>query len=160
MDRLVFIDDDADELRIVQDLVSGTYEYLGLHWPEQVPDRATIGEPEPVIFLSDLYVPPPTHRDVAADFPDEVLAGQAELARKTAEAFLQLYPGPRDAKKRMRQTMAALRQGRDLLDEQWLGLDSHPNTVWEYLTLYAASIQACRSSSTRERLLRTMLRTR
>jgi len=126
MDRLVFIDDDPDELRIMQDLVVDIYEYLGLDWPTQVPDRATIREPDPAIFVSDLYVPSPTYREGAADFPDAVLARQAELAKKTAAAFLKLYPGPRDAKKRMRGTMAALGEGRNLLDEQWQGLGQSP----------------------------------
>jgi DNA-binding NarL/FixJ family response regulator len=126
MDRLIFIDDDADELEIMRDLIGNAYDYLGLHWPEQLPDRSTIHEPEPAIFVSDLYVPPSNHRDAAADFPDEVLARHAELARKTAEAFRDLYPGPRDAKKRMRQSMAALVQGRNLLDEQWRGLGQSP----------------------------------
>ena len=47
MDRLIFIDDDADELEVMRDLILNAYDYLGLHWPEQLPDRSTIHEPEP-----------------------------------------------------------------------------------------------------------------
>jgi len=126
MKRLVFVDDDRDELEAMEQLVVGTYAFVGLHWPREVPNRVTIGEPTPAIFVSDLYVPSLNGRDEFIDFPAEVLAKQTELAKKTAEAFMRLYPGPQNAKRRMRQTMAALVLGRELLDEQWQGLAQSP----------------------------------
>src|SRR5712692_1007637 len=108
MKRLVFVDDDREELEAMEQLVVGAYEFVGLHWPRQVPNRVTIGEPTPAIFVSDLYVPSLNGGDEPIYFPPVVLAKQMELAKRTAEEFMQLYPGPTNAKRRMRQTMAAL----------------------------------------------------
>jgi hypothetical protein len=57
MSRLVFFDDDADELKAFGEIVRDRYEYLPFHWPRQtaddVPDR-----PLPDIVVLDLYLPP------------------------------------------------------------------------------------------------------
>lgn len=135
MDRLVFIDDDADEIDKVRELVKDTYEYLGLQWPKQLPDKMTIGEPEPVIFVSDLYVPPQNHRDDITDFSDEMLLQHVEVAQQAAAAFLSLYPGPGEAKRRMRMTMDTLGRGRELLDRQWRALGQSPDHGIEILRL-------------------------
>lgn len=104
MEKLVFIDDDEDKLRSFGELVAGAYECVTLHWPSQKPDEDTVGM-APAIFVSDLYLPSADYSDTLVDFPTEELQRQAEIATEVASCFPKLYPGPRNAKKRMRETM-------------------------------------------------------
>ena len=131
--KLVFIDDDPDELESMKKLVSRAYDYVPIYWPKQVPDRATIGVSTPAIFVSDLYVPSRTAQADIDDFKTKTLQRHKKLAKETANAFNRLYPGPRNAKKRMRKTMEALTRGRKLLDEQWSGLGQSPDYGLEIL---------------------------
>lgn len=125
MDRLVFIDDDEDELARVKDLVAGAYEFVQVHWPQEKPTEELIGRP-PDLFVSDLYMPPSEHRVDPADHCKEVLEAQAARAGKIAERILRLYPGPRHAKKRLKETMDCLNEGRGLLDAQCEELEQSP----------------------------------
>ena len=79
MDRLVFIDDDEDELELMRGLVVGAYEYVPLHWPRQKPAEDLTGSP-PDIFVSDLYLPPKDDGDDPIDHSKEVLEMQAAKA--------------------------------------------------------------------------------
>ncbi len=58
MRRLVFIDDDPEELESMREIVREEYDYIPLQWPSQKPTGERIGAP-PDIFVSDLYLPGP-----------------------------------------------------------------------------------------------------
>jgi hypothetical protein len=51
VDRLVFIDDDEDELATFNSLVSDAFDCVLLHWPTDKPTREAVGDPAPVIFV-------------------------------------------------------------------------------------------------------------
>ena len=125
MKRLVFIDDDEEELKCMRKIVGGAYEYTQLHWPRQKPTKRFVGAP-PAIFVSDLYLPPADHGGDPVDHPPKVLKKQAASAKRVGNCFPKLYPGPRDAKQRLRETMKCLKKARDLLDEQWKELSQSP----------------------------------
>jgi hypothetical protein len=57
VDRLVFLDDDGRELDELRPLVSGTYDYVPLLWPQQEPTPDVIKDA--ALFVSD----PRQHRD-------------------------------------------------------------------------------------------------
>jgi CheY-like chemotaxis protein len=126
MERLVFIDDDLEELKSMKRLVAGAYELIQVHWPRQKPTEELIGEP-PALFVSDLYLPPGDQPDDVKDLPQDMLKAHAVKARGIANRFCTLFPGPRNAKKRLKDTMDCLIAGRDLLDLQWIALRQSPD---------------------------------
>jgi hypothetical protein len=79
MERLVFIDDDKDELESFQKLVSRVYECVPIHWPRRKPTEEHVGA-RPVIFVSDLCLPPGDCVDDLVDFPAKELEDQAKMA--------------------------------------------------------------------------------
>lgn len=103
MQRLVFIDDDEEELKSMERLVAGAYRYVPVHWPHQRPTQMHIGKP-PAIFVSDLYLPPPDQGRGPKDLPRMVLQAHAVRAKRVGKCFRKLFPGPEDAKKRLKKT--------------------------------------------------------
>src|SRR5713226_1291799 len=125
MERLVFIDDDEEELEGFASLVAGEFDYVPLHWPRQKPSEATVGD-APALFVSDLYLPSSDHVEQVVDFSVAMLGAQSAMAEKVGTCFRNLFPGPRHAKRRLRETMKCRLQGRQLLDLQWQGLHQSP----------------------------------
>lgn len=86
MRRLVFIDDDKTELDGFRSIVEGQYDYIGVHWPNESAKLFSMSAPD--IFVSDLYLPPPTGDSV----PTDAQRNEAkEHARKVSERFSRLY---------------------------------------------------------------------
>ena len=122
MKRLVFIDDDQSELDEFRTIVDGRYEYEPMQWPRDKARLFSIAEPS--IYVSDLYLPPPSGDATPTQ-------AQRDNARKAAqqvgERFSKLYAGPsRTDKERLRETMKAMGKARDLLDRQWKALGQSP----------------------------------
>ncbi len=133
MRRLVFVDDDNDEIDNMANLVEGSYAYLGLHWPQKRPENL-VGEP-PDIFVLDLYLPP-GHRQAVDDIPAEERRDQAVLAEDVADGFAKLYTAdpPYSDKARLRETMKAIQRAYDpLLRRQWKALDQSPDNGLQLL---------------------------
>jgi len=122
MRRLVFIDDDKAELDEFRSVVEGKYDYVTVHWPEE--STKLFGMSAPDIFVSDLYLPPPTGDSV----PTEAQRNDArEQARKVAEAFSRLYSNALDDKARLRETMRAITDAYAMLRLQWAALGQSPD---------------------------------
>lgn len=123
MPRLVFLDDDADELKAFGEIVRGSYEYLPFHWPGKT---AKDIQCTPDLVVLDLYLPPPDKPEPSR-IAEEKLAGQRIIAEGVAECFRRLYPEfAHDSKRLLRETMACLTRGRKLLDTQWRALNQNP----------------------------------
>src|SRR5260370_5976113 len=119
MGRLVFFDDDADELKTFGEIVRGHYEYLSFQWPRE---KVTAIQKAPDIVVLDLYLPSESG-DEPTRIPEEKLAGQKILAEGVAHCFSTLYQNfAHDAKRLLRETMSCLARGRGLLDAQWKAL--------------------------------------
>ena len=58
MPRLVFIDDDPDELKTFSKIAGVVYDCTTVHWPRE--SAKLFNDPGPDIFVSDLYLPPNT----------------------------------------------------------------------------------------------------
>jgi DNA-binding NarL/FixJ family response regulator len=130
MDRLVFFDDDADELKAFGEIVRSHYEYLPFHWPKQKPDD--ILNPPDIVVL-DLYLPP-CDEDQPPGLPEEKPIRQKLLAEGVARCFSELYPEfASDAKRLLRETMSCLMRGRGLLDAQWKALRQDPQNGIELM---------------------------
>ena len=81
--KLVFIDDDTTELDAFPGFVAGHYEYVTIHWPDE--SAKLFGMAAPDIFVSDLYLPPPTGDSVPTD-------AQRMRPRSTGERLLTVSP--------------------------------------------------------------------
>ncbi len=126
MRRLVFVDDDKQELTAMGQLVEGKYEYVPLHWPHESPtDERKVNDP-PDIFVLDLYLPP-GHSEIPAEIPAAERQSQSEAARDLADRFQKLYSGPpHDDKKLLRDTMDGIQRAYELLKRQWEALKQAP----------------------------------
>jgi DNA-binding NtrC family response regulator len=127
--RLVFIDDDKEELRKFRKIVKGNCLCRTIHWPHQ--SEELFKSPPPDVFVSDLYLPPrggdttPT----AAEIEDAKRA-----ARRVAKRFSSLYRGrSRNGKVLLRKTMEAITEAYTLLMKQWSGLGQSPEYGVELL---------------------------
>jgi DNA-binding NarL/FixJ family response regulator len=123
MPRLVFIDDDKTELDAFLRIVGRKYACATVHWPHE--SAKLFGGPAPDIFVSDLYLPPPTGDTKPA-------AGQKEeaerAARQVAERFSGLYADSSlDDKARLQETMKAIADAYDMLKLQWSTLGQSPD---------------------------------
>jgi len=117
--RLVFLDDDPQELEDLRSIVEADYEYSPIRWPAAQPLEDLIGKP-PAILVLDLYFP---DNETAPDrIPAQQLHVQAALARQIAQRFLQLYDGPPDGKRLLRDTFSSIRAAHDLLGSQCCAL--------------------------------------
>jgi DNA-binding NarL/FixJ family response regulator len=122
MRRLVFIDDDKTELVAFRGIVAGEYEYFTIHWPNDSVRLFAMSAPD--IFVSDLYLPPPTGDSV----PTEAQRNEAsEQARKVAESFARLYSNTLDDKARLQETMKAIADAYAMLSLQWVALGQSPD---------------------------------
>ena len=124
MRRLVFIDDDAEELKSMREIVQEEYDYIPLHWPNQRPTKELVGT-LPDIFVSDLYLP-------ARDSSEERIQNgqrlsQRQVASQIADHFGKLYDLSLDDKELLRKTMDYLNDARKLLDMQWEALKQSPD---------------------------------
>ncbi len=135
MRRLIFIDDDKEELKKFAKIVKAEYECTLIHWPE---DKAKLfGDPGPDIFVSDLYLPPCTE-DIEPS--EDQVAKAAQASKRVAKAFRELYAGPvhktEAHKKRLRDTMAAIDEAYKLLKQQWSNLGQSPDYgIWLHTEL-------------------------
>lgn len=130
MRRLVFVDDDDEELKNMAKLVEGKYDYLPLHWPKQRPENL-VGEP-PDIFVLDLYLPP-GHREARAEIPAEEREAQAEVAHELAKRFEGLYGSVDKDKALLQATMKTIQGAYNLLKRQWEALEQSPDNGLQLL---------------------------
>jgi len=120
--RLVFIDDDETELSAFRDIVGDEYDCTTVHWPRE--STKLFSGPSPDVFVSDLYLPPPSGDTVptAAERDTAALAAQ-----QVAERFAGLYAdSSRDDKARLQETMKAIADAYALLKLQWVALGQSP----------------------------------
>lgn len=99
MRQLVFIDDDQTELDAFRQIVGAHYDYITVHWPNESAKLFSMSAPD--IFVSDLYLPPPTGDSVPTN---EQRNEAAEHARKVADRFSRLYSVPLGDKARLQET--------------------------------------------------------
>jgi hypothetical protein len=124
MQRLVFIDDDQEELKGFGKIVGGSYKYITVRWPEESA-KLFSGIPLVSIFVSNLYIPPesgdthPTHvqRDAAAAAVKEVAGLFSGLYRNRSW----------DDKRRLVETMKCISKAYKALRLQWRALGQSPD---------------------------------
>jgi len=122
MRTLVFIDDDRTELEEFRDIVGSDYHYTTVHWPDE--SAKVLSGPGPDIFVSDLYLPPPSGDTTPTAAQREAAAN---AANRVAERFSRLYVDrSRDDKGRLRETMKAITDAYALLHLQWSALGHSP----------------------------------
>ena len=122
MRRLVFIDDDQNELESFRVIVKGEYDCTTVHWPRE--SAKLFRNPPPDIFVSDLYLPSPAG-DAVPGAADRDAA--AEAAKRVAARFSCLSADPgSDHKARLRETMAAISEAYAMLELQWRALGQSP----------------------------------
>jgi len=120
--RLVFIDDDETELNAFLDIVRGEYDCTTVHWPREA--GKLFSGPGPDVFVSDLYLPPPSGDTVPTA---EERNTAARAAQQVAEQFTGLYAdSARDDKARLKETMKAIADAYALLKLQWVALGQSP----------------------------------
>lgn len=123
MPRLIFIDDDQQELEDFRDIVGSVYDYTTVHWPSE--SARIFNRPGPDIFVSDLYLPPRTG-DRRPTMAERDYAARAASA--VAAQFDSLFKAPTlDDKERLRKTMEAITAARAMLDFQWKALGQSPD---------------------------------
>jgi len=111
--RLVFIDDDPQELVDLGSIVGDDYDYTPVKWPVVGPIERSIGA-APAIFLLDLYFPRST--GVVSDAISEAAkAQQSASAKKLSQQLLQLYEDVSDGKRLLRETFACVQGAYELL---------------------------------------------
>ncbi len=122
MHRLVFVDDDKEDLRKFRKIVRGYYRCTTVHWPLQ--SKKLFSGPTPKILVSDLYLP-------SCNGDTTPTAAQREDAKRAAKRvskqFSGLYSGPSvNHKARLRKTMDAIAEAYNLLKQQWSALGQSP----------------------------------
>ncbi len=85
MAKLVFIDDDPEELDKMRPIVGDEYDYRPIPWPLDGSLEDAIGEPGPDIFVLDLYLPPGSG-PASTVVPDDVRRGQTAIAEEVSGA--------------------------------------------------------------------------
>jgi len=134
MRKLVFIDDDEDELSGFVEKFGSHFDLTTILWPDDRTRLFTSAKPD--VVVSDLYIPDDGgDRDPRSDkTPHNTTA--AEDAESVAASFSNLYKNDqplghpaaeiRRAKRRLQAAMKALNAGRHLLDRQWSALGQSP----------------------------------
>lgn len=122
MRQLVFIDDDQKELDDFRLIVGAHYDYITVHWPRESARLFSLAAPD--IFVSDLYLPPPTGDSVPTN---EQRNEAAEHARKVADRFSRLYSIPLGDKARLQETMRAITDATAMLSLQWTAMGQSPD---------------------------------
>jgi DNA-binding NarL/FixJ family response regulator len=124
--KLLFVDDDPEEIKTIRPLVEAEFDFEGRAWPFDQPIKHVVGN-APDIFVLDLYLPP-TGEPAPEDISDEEMTVQQALAERASRCFSALYMNyePKGGKKLLQQTMACLTIGRKLLDRQWNALKQSP----------------------------------
>lgn len=123
MRRLVFIDDDKTELDAFLRIVGGKYDCATVRWPHE--SAKLFGSPAPDIFVSDLYLPPPSG-DTAPTAAQRDEAARA--AKEVGERFFGLYADPSfDDKARLQETMKVIADAYGMLRLQWSALGQSPD---------------------------------
>lgn len=130
MRRLVFIDDDRTELEAFREIVQGDYHCTTVYWPDESSTLFS-GSP-PDIFVSDLYLPPPSGDTIPTE---EQRESAAKEAKRVADQFSELYADSSgDDKSRLRKTMDAIADAFVMLKRQWGALGQSPDNGVELLT--------------------------
>lgn len=123
MRRLIFIDDDKTELDAFLGIVGGKYDCTTVHWPYEA--AKLFGSLAPDIFVSDLYLPPPSG-DTAPTAAQREKAARA--AKKVGERFFGLYADPSlDDKARLQETMKVIAEAYGMLRLQWSAFGQSPD---------------------------------
>jgi DNA-binding NtrC family response regulator len=120
--RLIFIDDDEDELDKFKEIVKGHYDCDTFQWPRE--SEKLFKSKPPDVFVSDLYLPPcsgdttPTPAEIR-----DAKRGAGEVAKLFESLFSNKS---RKDKDRLRDTMDAIRDAYSLLKKQWSALGQSP----------------------------------
>jgi len=133
--KLLFVDDDPEEIKTIKPLVEAEFDFEGRAWPFDGPIQDVVGN-APDIFVLDLYLPP-AGESAPEDIPDEEMAVQQALAERASRRFSALYVNyePNGGKKLLQQTMACLTIGRKLLERQWKALGQAPENGVKLMNL-------------------------
>ncbi len=124
--RLVFIDDDPQELDDFGPLVREAYDYVGVRWPMAGSLEEAIG-PAPALFVLDMYFPP-AEGGAPETIGEAARTRQAAAARAVAERMAHLYDEAADGKRLLRETFACIQGAYDLLWAQCRELEQSPET--------------------------------
>ena len=123
MRQLMFIDDDKTELEEFRDIVRDDYNYTPIHWPNE--SAKLLSSPPPTIFVSDLYLPPPSGDTTPTPAERDEAAW---AAKRVAEHFSRLYVElVSDDKARLKETMKAIAEAYEMLKLQWKALGQSPD---------------------------------
>jgi CheY-like chemotaxis protein len=122
MKRLVFIDDDQQELDDLRTIVEGEYEYVPIRWPVRRTLEDVIGD-RPSLIVLDLYFPAGNADDT---IPEASWRTQERSAQDIAHRFQRLYEQPKDGKSLLRETFACISSAYDLLWAQCRELRQSP----------------------------------
>jgi DNA-binding NarL/FixJ family response regulator len=131
--KLLFIDDDPEEIKAIKPLVSAEFEFEGRSWPFDGQIEHVVGD-IPDIFVLDLYLPPaggPAQEDIS----EAEMAVEQAIAERAGRRFAALYTNyePKGGKRLLQQTMACLSIGRELLDRQWKAMGQSPKNGIELM---------------------------
>lgn len=129
MRRLVFIDDDQNELDQFRDIVGGDYDLTEVLWPDESEKLFSISSPN--IFVSDLYLPSESGDAV----PTKAQRSKAaSAAKQVAKNFSALFANASwDDKERLQETMKAITKAYKLLKLQWSAMGQSPDKGIELL---------------------------
>jgi CheY-like chemotaxis protein len=122
--RLVFVDDDPQELEDFGSIVTDEYSYQPVHWPLSGSLDDIVGKP-PAIFVLDMYFPP------VGDGPpdsisDDSRIAQSKTAKVLADRLSHLYDQRVEGKRLLRETFACIQGAYDLLWAQCQELKQSP----------------------------------
>ncbi len=111
--RLVFIDDDPQELEDLGSIVAEEYDYVPIQWPYAKSLDELVREP-PAIFVLDLFFPPAG--EAASDtIPPEHIPDQSAHAQRIVEGFSRLYGAQLNGKELLRRTFSQIQEAYALL---------------------------------------------
>jgi CheY-like chemotaxis protein len=120
--RVVFIDDDQNELDDMKSIVQEEYDYSPIKWPVRSIEKA-VGKP-PSIFVLDLYFPAEgTEKD---HIPAEHLQNQTARAKHIGDNFSRLYDAHPSGKELLRRTFSCIQEAYALLWQQCQDLKQSP----------------------------------
>jgi CheY-like chemotaxis protein len=123
--RLVFIDDDPQELTDFENIVSEDYEYVPIQWPVEGSLEQGIG-PAPAVIVLDMYFPP-ANCMAPVTISDRSRATQAARAKELSSRISRLYDDIADGKRLLRETFACGQVVYELLWAQCLELQQSPS---------------------------------
>ena len=119
--RLVFIDDDPQELADLRLIVQEDYDYVPIQWPYAQSLDELIGE-TPALFVLDLFFPP-VDETTPNGIPSTHVSEQTAAARRIGEDFSHLYDAQLNGKDLLRKTFSNILKAYDLLWAQCADLN-------------------------------------